>query len=324
MEEILAGYLLNALDPDTERQVEQYILDYPQARPQLEKVKRTLELLAADKEIDPPTPQMRYQTFARVAEYRCRTLPQAPAPTPAQRSTGRAWWRRADVIVAACLLVVLAGVGAPLIYRSWSLSQKVACQNNLSRFYIALSSYADQHEGALPKVEAQPPHNVAGMFVAMIPDTDFSVTCPANGNRPPCRLTLAEIDRLQTERPDEFRSLAHNLAGCYAYTLGYHELIDGQECHFGLTRDCGAQTPILADRPPFEGNCSGEFGNSLNHGGKGQNVLFMGGYVRFCTEPVINGDDIYHNRANRVAAGLGRYDVVLGASSSIPYPPDDQ
>ena len=323
MEETLAGYLLNALDLETERQVEQYILDHPDARSQVEQVKHTLELLSADKEISPP-PHLRIRTLAKVAEFRCRTLPQAPAPTPAQRSTGRAWWRRADVIVAACLLLVLAGVGAPWIYRSWSLSQRVACQNNLSRFYVALSSYADHNNGALPKVEAQPPHNVAGIFVAMIPDTNFSVTCPANGNRPVARLTLDEIDRLQLQDPDEFQALAHNLSGCYAYTLGYHEVIDGQECHCGLTRDCGAEIPILADRPPFDGNYSGEFGNSLNHGGKGQNVLFMGGQVRFCKEPLVNGDDIYHNRAKRVAAGIGRYDVVLGASNAIPYPPDDQ
>jgi hypothetical protein len=324
MEETLAGYLLNALDPETERQMEQYLLDHPHARPHLEQLKRTLDLLAADKDIEATPYNLRFQTLARIAEYRCRTLPQAPEPTASQRSSGRAWWRRIDVAVAACLLVVLAGIGSAWVYRSWSTYQQIACQNNLKQFYIALRSYADQHDGALPKVQAQPPGNVAGIFVVMIPDTDFSVTCPANGKRGPCRMTLVEIERMQTQHPDEFQTLARNLSGCYAYSLGYHERIGDQECHFGLTMDSGAETPIMADRPPFDGNTGDAFGNSLNHGGKGQNVLFIGGQVRFCTEPIVNGDDIYYNRANRVAAGLDCHDVVLGASNATPYPPDDQ
>jgi hypothetical protein len=320
MEETFAGYLLNALGPVRERQVEQYLVDHPHARPHLEQLKRTLDLLAMDMEIEGPPLNLRFQTLARIAEFRCRTLPQAPEPTRSQRSSGRAWWRRVDVIVAACLLVVLAGIGSAWVYRSWSTYQQIACQNNLKQFYVALRSYADHHDGALPKVEAEPPRNVAGIFVVMIPDTDFSVTCPANGKRGPCKMTLVEIETLQAQHPDEFQMLARNLSGCYAYTLGFQE----QNGHCGLTMDAGDETPIMADRPPYDGSTCNAFGNSLNHGGKGQNVLFLGGHARFYTQPVVMGDDIYHNRANRVAAGLDRNDAVLGASNAMPYPPDDQ
>src|SRR5262249_13416954 len=156
----------------------------------------------------------------------------------------------------------------------------------------------------------EPPRNIAGVFVLMVPDTGFTVSCPANGQRGRSQITLAEFDAMRTERPEEFEALARGLSGCYAYTLGYCEPVDGHECHFGLRRDSGDETPIRADRPPYGEDLSVLAGNSYNHGRKGQNVLFVGGQVRFYTDPVVAGDDIYHNRAYRVAAGLNRFDAV--------------
>jgi hypothetical protein len=322
MQEYLSGYLLNALDAETERRVEQYLVDNPHARLRMEQLKRTVELLAADKEIEPPA-NLRYETLARIAEYRCRTLPQAPSPSPSQRSAGRSWWRRADIAVAACLLLLIGGIGVAYLYRVWSTANQVACQQNLSQFYVALRSYADYHDDKLPKISAQPPGNVAGIFVVMIPDTDFSVTCPANGKRHRSNLSFDEVEQMQTDHPDEFQNVARSLSGCYAYSLGYTVRVGDQDCHCGLTMDAGDNTPIMADRPPIDGNRGDSFGNSLNHNGKGQNVLFLGGNVRFCTETVVNGDDIFHNSRGFVAAGEGRDDTVLGVSNAIPYPPDD-
>src|SRR5436309_9956542 len=78
----------------------------------------------------------------------------------------------------------------------------------------------------------------------------------------------------------------------------------------------GSLWPILADRPPSDGTP----GNSPNHGGAGQNVLFLDGHVRFVPGRTIGDpdDDIFLNRANTVAAGVDNRDVVLGASASRP------
>jgi hypothetical protein len=227
-------------------------------------------------------------------------------------------------VVAACLLLAFAGVGASWLYQRWATHDQLACQNNLQRWYMALTSYADDHGGALPKVDAQPPLDRAGIIVVMLPDTGFSVTCPANGQRGPCRLSLAEVKEMEATDPEEFQSLVRSLAGCYAYSLGYRERIGDQDCHFGLRMESGAETPLMADRPLFDEGGIAAFANSPNHASRGQNVLFVGGQVRFCPEPYVNGDDIYHNRANRVAAGLDRFDAVLGASNSCPYPANEQ
>jgi hypothetical protein len=323
MEENLAGYLIGALDPETERAVERYLQNHPHSRPRLEQLRRVVERLAGDKEPDPPPPDLRARTLARVAEFRCRTLPQAPAPTQAQRTGGRSSWRRVNVVAAACLLLFLTGLGVVGVKRAWNVNNQASCQDNLRKFYLALTSYADDHDGQFPKVDEQPPHNIAGVFVLMVPDTGFTVNCPANGQRGRSQMTLAEFDAMRMERPEDFESLARGLSGCYAYTLGYCEPVDGRECHFGLRMDSGTETPILADRPPYGEDLTVLAGNSYNHGRKGQNVLFVGGQVRFCTEPIVAGDDIYHNRAYRVAAGLNRFDTVLGQSNACPYPPEE-
>jgi len=83
MDENLVGYLLDALDPDTHRQVEKYLHDEPGVRQKLETLRRALEPLAADRDPPEPEPGLALRTLCRVAEYRCRPLPQAPAPPPA-------------------------------------------------------------------------------------------------------------------------------------------------------------------------------------------------------------------------------------------------
>jgi hypothetical protein len=50
------------------------------------------------------------------------------------------------------------------------------------------------------------------------------------------------------------------------------------------------------------------------------NVLFIGGNVRVTTSPLIgpNGDDIYRNIFDRVAAGINQSDVVLARPNDKP------
>jgi prepilin-type processing-associated H-X9-DG protein len=118
---------------------------------------------------------------------------------------------------------------------------------------------------------------------------------------------------------EEFRRHIQSFAGCYAYSLGYN---DGRTVH-GLRLIPGdpmnISLPILADRPP-PGVDSGDPGNSLNHGGLGQNVLFIDGHCGFRTVRTVGfeGDDIYVNFDRKVAAGKTRLDSVLASSDCKP------
>src|SRR5262249_34276110 len=156
--------------------------------------------------------------------------PRAPWPRPAQGGgAARSLLRRADVLVAAGLLLVVGGVALTWVGRSWYNQHVYACQNNLRQLHQALWAYSDQHDGEFPRLEPQPRRSAAGTLPpasnapGALPATS-PLPCPANGPPAATRLpSLAELQELQRTRPDEFRQVVQGLGGCYAYTLGYGE-----------------------------------------------------------------------------------------------------
>jgi hypothetical protein len=326
MEEHLVGYLLKLLEPETERAVEAWLAGNAEGRQRLEALRRSLAPLAADAgEIEPP-PGLALKALATIAQYRTAQRPPAPRPAAPRlpRPTGGGdswrWPRRADVLAAAGILVLVAGLVASWLTRQWREYQVRACQNNMAQFWQALQVYADRHQGAFPRVQdGHGPYSVAGIFLPLLEETGALASeavrgCPTTaGRRPHCPPTLQSLELALHCNPTHFRNLAHDLAGGYAYSLGYRE--NGRL--FGLTRELDGNLPILADEPPRGGD-----GNSPNHSGKGQNVLYLGGHVRFWTTPNagVDGDDIYRNRDLHISAGMDRYDSVLGAGDASPGP----
>jgi hypothetical protein len=317
MEEHLLGYLLGALDPLTRQRVETHLRAHPEARARLELLKQALEPLEADRNDPAPPPTLVFDTLARVAERGAHPLPAAPPPSPRQVG-GAAWrWgRRPDWLVAAVLFLVAGGLFTTLLAQQWRAYQRSACANNLRLFSQALNAYADLTDGGFPEVAAEGPRSVAGAFIPALHDRGVlpavSVRCPAQGSEQPSSTSLEELDRLYREQPEKYLATARALAGSYAYSLGYRE----GEQHRGLSRASGDTLPILADCPPPDGR-----GNSLNHDGGGQNVLYVGGNVRWCALTTVgeNGDDIYLNQKFQVRAGLNRCDTVLGPGDATPY-----
>ena len=328
MDEYLVGYLLKALDPETQRAVEAYVHAEPEAGRKLELLRQALEPLAADREPPSPPPGLRLRTLARIAEYRCRDLPRVPPAPPIRLSSPvRSWWRRADVLVAATLLLVLLPLIPPGLNRLRQQRDILSCQDNLRNIYTSLISYSNRHNGALPQVEEEPPRNVAGIFVPILRDAgllsrDVSVACPASGSHPPLPVSLQELAEMAAEDQQRFMDCARRLGGCYAYTLGYRK--DGQLCGLRFDPDqANGYVPIMADRPPFDQTNYLDvetWKNSPNHDGAGQNVLYLSGKIEFSkTRKVgVDGKDIYLNRDKRPEAGLDRWDSVLGASGFHP------
>jgi hypothetical protein len=332
VDENLVGYLLKALDPVSEREVEAYLQSHPEAQRQLELLSRGLAPLAADRGNPESPPTLRVRTLARVAEYRCAAVVYLPqAPPVRSRTSGRSWWARADILVAACVLLLVLPFIPPGIVYVQQLHNQTACENNLRRFYQAFVSYSDHHNGNLPKVEKDPPRNFAGVFIpvlhdAGVLDSELSVACPANGRRPPADISLEMLADLAVKNPAEYAELKRLMACCYAYSLGY---ADDKGHLYGVRCQAGNDgLPIMADKPPFDQQTDAAVtatsGNSKNHGGRGQNVLYLGGYVKFRTSRNvgINGDDIYLNEKNQPFAGTNPNDASLGSSWFRPSPSD--
>jgi hypothetical protein len=328
MNENLVGYLLKALDAETQQHVEAHLRTDAEASRRLELLRQALEPLAADAEPPEPPPGLWVRTLARVGEARAHDLPRAPSTLPLRRpASTRPRWRRPDVLAAAVILLALLALLPPGVYRTQLSRNKLNCQNNLRALHQALTGYCDLHDNNFPKIEATPPLHFAGSFVPQLNEAgvllpDASVTCNSSGSRLAGRMTRRDLEELLQRDPDAFERLVRETAGGYAYTLGYR---DAEGNLRGLRREPGMDLiPILADRPPFVRLPSpSEWANSPNHGGTGQNVLHIGGDVRYCTDRCVgpNGDDIYLNQKHRVAAGVDANDTVLGASAAQPGQP---
>jgi prepilin-type processing-associated H-X9-DG protein len=326
MDENLVGYLLDALDEPTAKAVEAYLARQPEARAKLALLRQALEPLGVDNDAPTPPPRLVERTLAKVAECICQPseqrsdqLPQAPPMSPATLPMAPSWWRRPDILVAACLLVTIAGVGLTILGSlrgPTSAAMLLECKNNLRQYFVALQQYRTQ-KGQFPDVAKESPHDVAGMVVPMLSDAGMlpastSIRCPGIGDPLACSFTL---ESLRAMGEAEFERCAPSLAMCYAYSLGYRDqggVLHGPGDH---PQASWSQTPIMADRPPAEGVML----NSINHGGTGQNVLFADGHIKFLPKRTIGGeDDIFINRDGIVAAGVDASDIVLGYSGARP------
>ncbi len=322
MDANLLGYLLNSLEPNEARQVEAYLQGNPAAQQKLQRLQHAIDPLSADLESGPPPAGLWIRTLARVAEYQCQRLPVVPSTVAFRSSSGRSWWRRADVLVAASVLLCLMLVVPPGINYVRHQYQVAACKENLHKFHVALASYSDDHHGQFPDVATASfePRNVAGMFVPVLREAGLlgdqvSVRCPANPQLVEAKQSRHQLEQLSD---DEFDAIKPHLAGNYSYPLGY--------LHEGKTRGPRMETngtnqviPLMADRPP-EGIDEGITGNSRNHNGRGQVVLFQDGHAAFVNSRHVGyeGDDIYLNRDAKVRAGRDRTDAVLGHSAARP------
>jgi prepilin-type processing-associated H-X9-DG protein len=317
----LLGFVLKALDPPAQAGVEAHLSGDPTALGQVEALRLTLEPLSWDAAGDVPTPGLAERTLAHVAAY-------APGRRKVVPGLGAMPWRRFFEIAAVALVAVTSvGVGLTWLSRlrgpnaagEPNATQLVACQNNLREVFGLLRTYGDSHNGQFPSVAAavDPPRNVAGLVFSILHDNsllpaNLQLVCPAAGGPAPSPVPLNDVKAIND---GAYEGWAQSLQHSYAYSLGYRQ--EGQ-----LVGPClehgqpSSLMPLMADSSPPD---PGSNHQSPNHGGSGQNVLYCDGHVAFCQSRYVgyNRDDIYLNRANKVAAGIDWSDAVL-TSGAVP------
>jgi hypothetical protein len=266
-----------------------------------------LSPLAADNEEFNPPPDLALRTIARVAEHIVRTevaptrprsaetftlpptqpviLPSEVIPSPSAPRTRN---------LVASIGLALAGLALlfPAVIHVRNQQQMLACQNNLRQFHQGLVGYSETNNNQFPQVKDDEQVLAVGRVM-----TDYGYLPHAVMNCP-VRATSEETPPV--------------VLTSYAYTLGYR---DGHELR-GLSRETQNDLmPIIADAP----RRSGIESVPVNHR-HGQNVLFVGGNVRFCTNSNVGveGDNIFCNTLGEVAAGLTRWDSVLGRAEERP------
>ena len=147
MNDNLLGYLLNALEPDEHRQVEEYLHTHPDAAAKVERLRQTLAPLSADAEPPVPPPSLAIGTFALIAEVQCRPplppAPPVPKPTNARFHHRLALGRRPDLVLAASLLILITGLITTWVVHAHEEAQRTTCGQNMYRWWQALERYSD-------------------------------------------------------------------------------------------------------------------------------------------------------------------------------------
>jgi hypothetical protein len=300
----MLDYTLGQLDDARREQLEREMTADPALAARLDRLDRNLRRLLDDDGPPEPPEDLARRTVTLVAERRRRPsyLDLAPVRVP---------FRWADLAVAASLFIACMLTLIPALKRSRETSHMAACTNNLRELGVALNRYAATHQTfpAIPIGQSAP---FAGTYVlqlneaSLLPDVSV-LDCPCNGsNHIPHNLprleTLAKMGPSQAcehpclSKPD------------YAYTLGF--VHNGRPVPLPVS--VSNDFPVLADQPPFADSVEILEGNSPNHRGAGQNVLFTGGHVIWHpTRRVGNDHDMFLNEQMRPAPGVRQGDHVL-------------
>jgi len=304
MKEDLLGYVLNLSEPDERERIERRLEKDPGLQRELIAYRHALAPLALDRDGCEPPADLSQRTIDFVYKH-VDIIESDTTPVPSARlqalvevldrkaMSGPSRWRRWDVAAVACMLFLGIGLGLAALPFVRQRQERIACQNQMRELHLGLEMYCDLHAGQYPQVREEPPFNTAAAVAPLLQEAgvvpaNVNFTCPANPMLP----------------------------ATYAYTLGYREP-DGQLAGLARNRIADNQQflPILADRP------LARVGNAVSPEHRyGQNVLFVDGHVRFCTNTKagVGGDEIYVNKFGLVAAGVHRHDTVLGFDGDHP------
>lgn len=333
VQEQLLGHLLGALDDAEQAEVETRLKGDPNWRRALSVLRERLEPLAeAELDFDPP-PGLAERTCRLVAardrlQRHCtqRSGPPPQSP-PASRTRGPAmspatappsWLGRIrwlDVAMAAGLFLAASALIFPAIQHSRFRSRLTACQNNLRELGRALKQYSLLHAGYFPRIPTRGKASAAGIYApTLLSDNLLAdgkwVVCPGSELAGQGRFRVPLLDEFQSASQEQIDEFRQRMGGSYGYCLGY--MRDGV---YHATKDLNrSRFALMADAPS---DLAGY--QSLNHSGRGQNVLFEDLRVQFLTSSrPYDADDFYANDYGLVAAGAHMNDSVIGSSSSAP------
>lgn len=297
-------YALDLLDDARRAQFDQDLHSDPELAGALGRIRSNLDQLLDDGDGPEPPADLLRRTILRVEVQQRRKSWIDLVPN---RVTPR--W--ADLAVAASILIASLLTLVPAVQRSQLAARSVACASNLRELGVGLIRYATQHEG-FPYPESGSPTPWAGAYAIHLRESGLLqnaslLDCPSNGRNPlpqtvPC---FDDLKRLKAQTRRAAPCLQHS---DYAYSLGFRQKSGWPNLAWNLPQDY----PLLADRPPHDEHGHSLEGNSRNHHGAGQNVLFVGGHVRFLlTRQLFQDSDIFLNNNLRTEPGVQISDYVL-------------
>jgi len=305
--------VLGQLEGSRRAEAERELAADPRQAETFDRLARAVNQLLDDGLVIEVPPDLASRTLAYVSGNRRRRsiLDFVPVTVP---------FRWADAAVAACILVAGLLTLLPAIQRSKARMNQATCVFNLQQLGLGLAQYGHRHR-VYPYEPANCPQAAAGTFAASLRDAGYlddlsTLDCPCNG---PCpHVPLPDVPALCKLKLDDPGRYQRSLCWDYAYHGGYRE---GSGPARPLTTPCSANIPLLADQPPHLADLQVILpGNSPNHGGRGQNVLFTDMHVGWHNTRRLgpHDQDMFLNNEQQPAAGLSVLDAVL-LPSSFPF-----
>jgi prepilin-type processing-associated H-X9-DG protein len=313
-DEMIEYVLGQAEGPERER-LEQSLRDDGESAARVERLRQAIHRLLDDGTPFEHPPGLARRTIAFIARNRRRPrtlLEYVPIRVP---------FRWADFAVAAGIFVAGVLTLLPAIQRSRDRMNQAGCVFNLQQMGNSLAQYASLHP-ALPYPPAHRSDAHAGTFAAILHDAGVLndpriLDCPCNGACPHVGKELVSFDQVEQIRRTDPARYQRMLCWDYAYNVGYRHA-SGRPGP--LEVENASRIPVLADQPDHQNHLEIKDGNSPNHGGRGQNVLFGDGSVGwFRTRHISPHDpDLYLNNDRQPRPGVHVQDSVL-APSKMPF-----
>lgn len=260
------------------------------------------QLLDDDGESIVPPEGLRQRTVAFVAEQRRRRsfLDFVPVTVP---------FRWADLGVAAGIFLASVLTLVPAFQRSRQKMEQAGCGFNLQQLGVSLAQYAALH-GHFPYAPPGHPNAVSGSFAITLHDSDLlhdmtTLDCPCNGRRA-STMPLPKLVDLHASSPEHVHK---SLSWDYAYHAGYRN----ESGRVGpVPAKLSARIPLLADQPAHQIGRILE-GNSPNHYGRGQNVLFTDGHYSWHESRRVSptDPDLFLNANRQPGPGVDVHDAAL-------------
>ncbi len=319
--EQLLGYVLGALDEDEHRHVDARLRREADLRRNLESVRRSLRPLQSMRRAYEPPEGLAGRTCQMVSRHQERA---AALPSLAPCSTLPRWGhglRFADLAVAAAVCLAVTAILIPALQSSRFNAQILTCQDKLRQIGVALTQYSDRNGGYFPVVPQRGALASAGIYAPVLLDHGLlkesaQVVCPGSPLAEDRQFQVPPLAEVRLASDDGGQDIRRKMGGSYGYSLGY--------VHDGVYRPTkNRHRPtfaLLADSPSAE---MPEL-RSVNHAGKGQNVLFEDGHVSFLSSPSVpsSPDCYFTNDDGRIAAGVHPDDSVIVSSTTCPLVSD--
>lgn len=306
--EDLLGYLIGALEPGEQAEVEQALRDQPELQAELRRLQISIRPLeSAKSDFDVP-PGLASRTLQYVETERVR---------PRETGSRAPRFRALDAVATIVASVAIAVMIFPALMNSQFQSRVNTCQANLLQLGSQLINYAEaQPDRSYPPLDAKGNLAFSGSQAVKLadqrllePKSEFLVCAGSNLQEQNWQGIPTRQQVLQASG-DELMRLQREAGGSYGWYLGV--ISDGQ---FGAPRYQGRSFfVILSDSPlPSVPNLT-----SANHGGIGLNVLFDDQHIEFIKEAMVKNwqDDPLRNHLGFVAAGVGANDSVIARSGT--------